>query len=345
MDSDRNYIRIATEEAFATKEMYKLYQREIDRNPPDEPGFMRLWGFFLVSKDPYPLNVRERLLDLGERRINDMNESGIDRQVIFLTAPGVQIFDADTANALAISTNDELDAACKQHPDRYTPLCAVAPQDPAAAAKELERCVKQLGMKGAVVNSHTKGEYLDDPRFWEIFEAADALNVPVYIHPRTPSPAMLQPMAEVGVEAAMYGFGVETGLHLLRIIISGAFDRFPNLRIIVGHLGEALPFWLYRIDHMHGAAVKSGRHPRIKPLQKKPSDYMRENIYITSSGMPWAPAIKFTQDVLGMDRVMYAMDYPYQFIPAEVTMSDNVEISDTDKLKFFQTNAEKVFSI
>ena len=341
----RPYLRIATEEAFATKEMYRLYQREIDRNPPDEPGFMRLWGFFMVSKDPYPLNVRERLLDLGERRIHDMDETGIDRQVIFLTAPGVQIFDAATANALAVSTNDELDAACRKYPDRFTPLCAVAPQDPETAARELERCVKQLGMKGLVINSHTRGEYLDDPKFWEIFEAAEALDVPVYIHPRTPSPAMLKPMAEVGVEAAMFGFGVETGLHLLRLIISGVFDRFPRLRIVVGHLGEALPFWLYRIDHMHGAAVRSGRHPRIKPLQKKPSDYMRENVYITTSGMPWAPAIKFTQDVIGMDRVMYAMDYPYQFVPAEVTMTDNVEISDADKKKLFQTNAEKVFNI
>lgn len=345
MNTERPYLRIATEEAFATEEMYRLYQKEIDRNPPDEPGFMCLWGFFLISEDPYPLNVRERLLDLDERRIRDMDESGIDRQVIFLTAPGVQIFNAQTANALAVSSNDALADACGKHPDRFTGLGAVAPQDPKTAAKELERCVRKLNMKGAVINSHTKGEYLDDQKFWDIFEAAEALDVPIYIHPRTPSPKMLEPMRERGMEAAIFGFGVETGLHLLRIIVSGAFDRFPGLRIVVGHLGEALPFWLYRIDHMHAAAVRSGRHKAYKKLKKKPSDYMRENVYITSSGMPWAPAIKFTQGVLGVDRVLYAMDYPYQFVPQEVTMTDNVEISDADRKKLFQTNAEKVFSL
>ena len=196
-----------------------------------------------------------------------------------------------------------------------------------------------------MINSHTKGEYLDDPKFWEIFEAAESLGVPIYIHPRTPSPKLLEPIRECGLESAIYGFGVETGLHVLRIITSGALDRFPKLRIVVGHLGEALPFWLFRIDHMHGAAVRSGRHPRLQPLKKKFSDYMRENIYITTSGMAWAPAIRFCQDVLGMDRVLYAMDYPYQFIKAEVTATDNVPISDADLKKLFQTNAEAVFSI
>ena len=345
MKSEKPYLRIATEEAFATADQYKLYQREIERNPPDEPGFMSLWGFFLISKDPYPLNVRERLLDLDERRIHDMDETGIDRQVIFLTAPGVQIFDAPTANALAVSSNDELAAACKKHPDRFTGLAAVAPQDPQTAAKELERCVKTLGMKGAVINSHTKGEYLDNHKFWDIFAAAEALDVPIYLHPRNPSPKLLEPMREVGLDAAIYGFGVETGLHLLRIITGGVFDRFPRLRIVVGHLGEALPFWLYRIDHMHAANTRAGRHTKLKKLNKKPSDYMRENIYITTSGMAWEPAIKFTQDVLGMDRVLYAMDYPYQFIKAEVDITDNLKISAAARKKLFQTNAEKVFSI
>jgi len=345
MKSEKPYLRIATEEAFATADQYKLYQREIERNPPDEPGFMSLWGFFLISKDPYPLNVRERLLDLDERRIHDMDETGIDRQVIFLTAPGVQIFDAPTANALAVSSNDELAAACKKHPDRFIGLAAVAPQDPQTAAKELERCVKTLGMKGAVINSHTKGEYLDNHKFWDIFAAAEALDVPIYLHPRNPSPKLLEPMREVGLDAAIFGFGVETGLHLLRIITGGVFDRFPRLRIVVGHLGEALPFWLYRIDHMHAANTRAGRHTKLKKLNKKPSDYMRENIYITTSGMAWEPAIKFTQDVLGMDRVLYAMDYPYQFIKAEVDITDNLQISAAAKKKLFQTNAEKVFSI
>jgi len=173
MTSDNNYKRIACEEALFPQEVYKLYLEEIKKNPPDEPGFMALMGFFLVSEDPYPLNVRERLLDLGERRLQDMDVCGIDKQLIFLTAPGVQIFDAATANSLAVLSNDQLAAACQKYPERFSGLAAVAPQDPPAAARELERAVTNLGLKGAVINSHTKGEYLDDPRFWEIFEAAE----------------------------------------------------------------------------------------------------------------------------------------------------------------------------
>lgn len=340
-----SYKRIACEEAFFPREIYQLYLEEIKKNPADEPGFMSLMGFFLVSQDPYPLNVRERLLDLGERRINDMDASGIDKQLIFLTAPGVQIFDASTANSLAVLSNDQLGQACRDHPDRFSGLAAVAPQDPAAAARELERAIKTLGLKGAVINSHTKGEYLDNPRFWAIFEAAEALDVPIYIHPRTPAPRLLEPIMEVGMEAAMFGFGVEVALHTLRIIAAGVFDRFPRLKIVIGHCGEALPFWLYRIDHMHGAAVRSGRHPRLKKLEKKPSDYMKQNIYITTSGMAWEPVISYCQSVLGMDRVLYAMDYPYQFIPAEVQVYDDLPISNEDKKRLYQTNAETLFML
>ncbi len=129
---------------------------------------------------------------------------------------------------------------------------------------------------------------------------------------------MIAPFLEAGLDGAIYGFGVETGLHLLRIITAGVFDRFPGLRIIVGHCGEALPFWLYRIDYMHRATVASARYAFMKPLQRKPSDYLRENVYVTNSGVAWEPAIMFCRSVLGADRVMYAMDYPYQFVRDEV---------------------------
>jgi 2,3-dihydroxybenzoate decarboxylase len=345
MTSNRPYQRIACEEAFFPKEIFERYLEEIKRNPADEPGFMALMGFFLISQDPYPVNVRERLLDLGERRIHDMDESGIDKQLIFLTAPGVQIFDAPTANSLAASSNDQLAQACRDYPDRFAGLAAVAPQDPAAAAQQLERAVNTLGLKGAVINSHTKGEYLDDPKFWAIFEAAEALDVPIYLHPRTPAPKMLAPMLEVGMESAMFGFGVEVALHTLRIIAAGVFDRFPRLKVVIGHCGEALPFWLYRVDHMHRAAVRSGRHPRLKKLERRPSEYLKENIYITTSGMAWEPVVSFCQSVLGMDRVLYAMDYPYQYLPAEVKVYDDLPLSAADKKMLFQTNAEMLFSL
>jgi 2,3-dihydroxybenzoate decarboxylase len=185
---------------------------------------------------------------------------------------------------------------------------------------------------------------LDDPKFWEIFEAAEALSVPIYIHPQAPPPAMIGPYVERGLEGALWGFGAETGLHVLAIIRSGALDRFPRLRLVVGHLGEALPFWLYRLDYMNKTArpgIRTGATALARPI----SDYMKENVFITTSGMAWAPAIMFVQSVIGVDRVMYAMDYPYQFELYEVDATDDVAIGDDEKKKLFQTNAERVFSL
>jgi 2,3-dihydroxybenzoate decarboxylase len=200
-------------------------------------------------------------------------------------------------------------------------------------------------MSAVVVNSHTHGEYLDDAKFWPIFEAAESVGHAIYIHPQTPSRAMIGPLLEAGLDSAIYGFAVETGMHLLRIIVAGVFDRFPDLRIIVGHCGEALPFWLSRMDYMHAASVKAGRYENMKPLKKKVSDYMRENVYVTTSGMAWEPAITYCQKVLGMDRVLYAMDYPYQYEADEVRTSDNLPLSPEDRKRFFQGNAESVFNL
>ena len=148
-----------------------------------------------------------------------------------------------------------------------------------------------------------------------------------------------------GLDGAVYGFAVETGLHLLRIIVAGVFDRFPKLRIAVGHLGEGLPFFLFRIDYMHRSMVVSERYPGAKPLKKKPSDYLKENVWVTTSGMQWAPAILFCQQVLGVDRVMYALDYPYQFVPEEVKVTDELPISAADREKLYRGNAERVFKL
>lgn len=338
-----NYLRIATEEAFAPPELLARY-RKLLADGYDDPGFRSLWGFY-SGASPRATALFERIQDLGERRLHDMDETGIARQILSLTAPGVQVFDAAEATALARSFNDRLADAIRKHPDRFSGLAAIAPQDPAGAAKELERGVRQLGLKGAIVNSHTRGEYLDDPKFWAIFEAAEALNVPVYIHPTTPPKSMIEPFLARGLDGAIFGFAVETGLHLLRIVVAGVFDRFPKLVIVSGHLGEALPYWLSRIDFMHGNMVVADRYPGVKKLQKKPSDYIKENMYVTTSGMAWEPGILYCQSVLGVDRVLYAMDYPYQFVPAEVTLTDNLPISAADKKKLFQTNAERVFAL
>jgi 2,3-dihydroxybenzoate decarboxylase len=305
----------------------------------DDPGFIALW-----TRLGARTQLGDRLADIGDWRIGDMDASGIDMQILSLTSPGVQVFDAADAVAIAADTNDQVAQAVRTYPTRFAALAAVAPQDPKAAAREIDRAVRTLGLKGVIVNSHTRGEFLDDPMFWEIFEAAEALKVPIYIHPQAPPPAMIGPYVERGLEGALWGFGAETGLHALAIIRSGALDRFPNLRIVIGHAGEALPFWLFRLDYMNRSA-RPGIRTGAASLAKQISEYMREHFYVTTSGMAWAPVITFIQSVLGVDRVLYAMDYPYQFEVSEVIASDDVPMSAGDKKKFFQTNAERVFSL
>ncbi|HUY02974.1 MAG TPA: amidohydrolase family protein [Rhodocyclaceae bacterium] len=339
-----DYQRIATEEAFAPKEIFDIYRKILAGSDPD-PGFVSLLGFYMSSQSDRARHIIRCLSDLDQVRLQHMDEAGIDRQIIALTSPGVQIMDAATAVSFAKVANDELAAAVRRHPTRFSGMIAVAPQNPREAAKEIERGIGQLGLTGVIINSHTHGEYLSDPKFWEIFEAAEANDTPIYLHPNTPPRNMIEPFLECGLDGAIYGFGVETGLHALRIITAGVFDRFPKLQMIIGHMGEALPFWSYRLDYMHQATVKSDRYQTVRALKKKPSDYLRENFYITNSGMAWEPAIRFTQETLGVDRVLYAMDYPYQYSADEVLSLDGMSMSAENKKCFFQTNAERVFKL
>ncbi|MFD2416738.1 amidohydrolase family protein [Amycolatopsis pigmentata] len=341
----QGYLRIATEEAFCPPEIAAAWREMIAGGESDDPGFVSLVGFYQTHSSERALAISERLQDLGERRLADMDATGIDRQVISLTAPGTQVFGADRAVGFATLANDQLAEACRRHPDRFTGLTAVAPQDPSHAAKEIERGVRQLGLKGVIINSHTHGEYLDDEKFWPIFEAAEALDAPIYLHPTTPPKTMIGPLLEAGLDGAIYGFAVETGMHLLRIITSGVFDRFPNLKMVVGHLGEALPFWMYRLDYMHAATVRAKRYERMKPLRRKVSEYLRENVWFTTSGMAWAPAIQFCREVLGADHVLYSMDYPYEYEADEVVTQDALPLSAEEKKAFFQTNAERLFHL
>ena len=329
---DVDYKRIATEEAYSTAEIIDLYRSLLATNPADEPGFAAMWGTFLNRDQDF----FDQLFSLGERRLEDMDSMATDMHVLSLTAPGVQVFDADTATSVARSTNDQLAQACRDHPTRFAGLATIAPQDPRRAAQEIERGIKSLGLHGVIVSSHTKGEYLDEQKYWEILEAAEANDAAIYIHPRTPAPSMLQPWLARGFHGPLGGFAADVYLHTLGIITSGAFDRFPNLKIVIGHLGEGLPYFMYRLDYMQGQA---------RGLQRRISDYLKDNVYVTTSGMAWEPAIKFAQATMGAGHVLYAMDYPYQFDAEEVQITDELAISDQDKKKLYQLNAEKLFHL
>lgn len=338
------YLRIATEEAYAPAEMLDLYRELLDE-PGVDPGFASLMGFYLRSDAERPAAVRRKLADLGEERLADMDAAGVDHAILALTAPGTQVFDPARARDVARLANERIAEACRAHPARFSGLAAVGFEDAPSAVAELERGVKELGLKGLVCNSHIRGHYLDEERFYPILEAAEALDVPIYLHPQTPPRDMIRPMLEAGLDGAIFGFGVETGMHLLRMIVRGVFDRFPGLRVVVGHLGEALPFWLYRLDYMHAAQQRAARYQGNPRLELTVSEYLRRNVWVTTSGMAWAPAIMFCREVLGPDRVMYAMDYPYEYVPDEVRAQDALPLPLPELRRFYETNAIEVFRL
>lgn len=328
--------RIATEEAFVIPEVLRPMLERFAAEPYDPDLF-----FWSKAADGSPL--QRRLLDLGEERLAIMDETGVDVQVISLASTGVQMFDADTGTALATLANDVLAEAIARNPTRYAGLASFAPQDPQAAAREIERAMTKLGYNGVIVNSHTFGEYLDQPRYWPILEACEACNAPLYIHPRAPSPQMIQPFLDYTLEHAIWGFQAETSLHALRLIVGGLFDRFPKLTVILGHGGEGLHYWLPRLDAMHANfKAPEGKRPE---LQLAPSEYIRRNFAVTTSGMNWGPSVKFAIDALGADKVMFAIDYPFVDSGLSVRQMDAIDISADDKAAIYHRNAERIFRI
>ncbi|MDG2089268.1 MAG: amidohydrolase family protein [Arenicellaceae bacterium] len=335
------FKRIATEEAFVTQEIADEWDKIIATGAPGDPGF-RMMGQTILKPSPGTKIIHKRLTDLGAGRIKDMEADGIDMQVISITSPGVQVLEGSLAHELAVHANDQLAAAVKKHPHRFAGLAAIAPQRAELAAIELDRAVSTLGLKGALINSHTNGKYLDDKIYWPILDAANALKVPIYLHPQTPSPSMVKPYLDYGLYFAGWGFAAETSLHALRLIMSGVFDQFPNLIIILGHMGEGIPFHLQRIDNRYLLQVKIGA---VKKMQKLPSEYFKDNFVITTSGVVQQSSLQLSLEELGADRILYAADYPYESVTESVHFIDEAKISDNDKHKVYHGNAERLFSL
>jgi predicted TIM-barrel fold metal-dependent hydrolase len=342
--------KIAIEEHFHTEEYvrYLFSRKEWPRRELVEEGEKKLvrdwWsptGFRLL--DPGP----GKLTNLGEERLREMDEAGIDMQVLSLSFPGVEMFDAADGMAIARSVNDELSETVKRYPERFAGLATIAPQDPDGAADELERAVTKLGLKGSVVNGHIRGDYLDDRKYWPIFERAEKLDAPIYIHPKMPGPDMIKPyLAYPGLASAMLGFSAEASLHAMRLILSGVFERYPGLKIILGHMGEALPFWLWRLDSRFEEEKSDPASAAFyKTYKKSPAKCFRDNFYVTISGMFWQPVLQFVCSVLGSDKVMFATDYPYESSKLAAEFMESVQLSHTDKEKICHLNAEKILKL
>jgi 2,3-dihydroxybenzoate decarboxylase len=279
-----------------------------------------------------------RLSDFGEQRLGAMDRAGIERAVLSLAGPGVQI-ERDTATAIrnARVANDLLAAEIARRPDRYSGFAHLALQDAAAAADELERCVRELKFVGAMINGHTNGRYLDDPALLPFWERAEALGTLVYLHPADPVAPLPVLAGHKALKRATWEWGVETGSHALRLVFSGLFDRFPRLRVGLGHLGETLPFLLWRFDsraELYG--VKLG---------KRASEYIRENIVVTTSGMFSAEPLRCTIDALGADRVMFSADYPFENIEEAGHFMDTVPLCDAVRADIAFNNAQRILGL
>ena len=336
--SDR-YKRIGTEAAFATQPQLEGF-RDIGKVMWDSSDLS--FTQILVGDSDYARYMTPRLLDIGEGRVAQLDSDGVAMQVLSLTSPGVQMFSADTAVAIARESNDILAEAIARHPTRFAGLAAIAPHAPAQAVAEMERAINGLGLNGFIVNSHTNGEYLDQEKYWPILEAAEALDRPIYIHPRLLPQSALGPFDAYGLSGAAWGFAVETGTHGMRLLFGGAFDRFPNLKIVLGHMGEGVPYWVYRFDHMYETAK---RNWGTGTLKEKPSFYLKRNMAITTSGMFSEPVLAYCMEVLGADNIMWAADYPYQDNREAGAFMDAAPISEADKVKIYSGNAERLFHL
>jgi 2,3-dihydroxybenzoate decarboxylase len=324
----RDYRRISCEEAFTTPEVVAELSRLARGVPSMKSG--PIAGPFMPD-----------LLDIGAARVRGMDADGVDIQVLSLTSPGVQTFAADTALALARDVNDRMAEAIRSWPTRFAGLATVAPQAAGASAKEFERAVTRLGLKGCIINSHTNGEYLDNLKYWPLLEAAQAMDVPVYIHPRDPSPGLEGPLSVPGY-AVGWGYAVETGTHAIRMMGAGVFDQFPKLRIVLGHLGETLPFLLDRLDNRYRWQQ---RLFGLKGTQRLPSEYLRDNFVFTTSGMNYSAPVKAALEALGPDKVLFAADYPMEVQKDAVDEMEAIAIPADLKRRIFDTNPARVFRL
>ena len=294
-------------------------------------------------------DLGHRLVDFQDTRLRFMDETGVEIMIASLNAPAIQgIPDVKRAVELARRANDVLAEEVAKRPDRFVGVAALAMQDPEAAIAELERSVKVLGFKGALVNGYsqvagsTKPIHYDLPQYRPFWRAVEKLDVPFYLHPRPPMPGV-SPLYDghPWLFGPSWSFAAETSLHAMRLIGSGLFDECPRLQVILGHLGEGLPFYLWRIDNRNNWMKAPHKYAAKKPV----ADYVRANFHVTTSGHFSTPALVDTIAESGADRVMYSVDYPFEDFGDAAQWFDKAEISEADRRKIGRTNALKLFKL
>ncbi|MGA7193332.1 MAG: amidohydrolase family protein [Anaerolineales bacterium] len=312
------------------------------------PSFLEGPGKGLTeqAKNPqsYIGKIFEQLRDLGDKRIAEMDAAGIDVQVLSLNSPGMEQLDPEAAKKIAKETNDFLASAIKDHPQRFAGFAALPTADPKAAAIELERTVRDHDFKGAIINGHVKGRYLDNKMFWPIFERAEALSVPIYLHPTQPPQSVIDasysgfdPMVTNMLIGAGWGWHIETAIHVIRLILGGVFDQYPKLQIIIGHMGETLPFMLQRLDRIMSPEITKLKHPI--------GAYLRENIFYTFSGFNYTSTFLDLLLEVGVDRIMFSVDYPYASMAQGRDFLNKLPVSAADKERIAHGNAEMLLKI
>jgi predicted TIM-barrel fold metal-dependent hydrolase len=302
--------------------------------------------FLPDSREQFYQPPTRQLEDLGVHRLAEMDAMGIDVQVLSHTSVGLSQIPAAEAIALARAINDQLAETVQNHPDRFVGFATLPTLDPEAAAHELERSVTVLGFKGAMIHGQTNNRFLDDPSFRPILETAAALDVPLYLHPAPPSRVIqdayyagFDPVVSASFATFGWGWHLDTGIHALRMILGGVFDRYPNLQLLLGHWGEMIPFYLARFAE--------ALTPAASQLQRPVADYFVQQMYVTPSGMFTLPPFLLAMQVVGAERILYSVDYPFHFQEAGQARAflENAPISPADKEKIAHGNAEGLLKL
>jgi hypothetical protein len=286
----------------------------------------------------------EQLQDVGDKRVAEMDSAGIDVQALSLNSPGVEQSDAALQVSAARDSNDFLAEAVKKHPKRFAGFAALPIAAPDKAAEELERCVRQLGFKGTLINGHTRGRYLDDKFFTPVLERADALNLPIYLHPTVPPKAVVEasfggfaPAVTGMFAAAGWGWHLETAVHLIRMILGGVFDRHPKLQVVIGHLGEGIPFMLPRLNKNFSM--------ELTKLQRPVGAYLRENVHYTFGGFNFPATFQNLWSEVGVGRIMFSVDHPYGSMAEARAFLEQLPVSEADRERIAHGNAEKLYGL